>query len=138
MGAFSALPLGRRPIKCRFLVVYRLDPRALAELLPAALEPRLIQGYAIATACYTRLGATPLFRGRDAGSDHLSYRFAVQRPDVGRRDHEAPRRRAHGVEQGGQRARAAGGDFHGIGGRGRSHLDGDGGSDGVRHVCSRS
>lgn len=85
MGAFPALPLGRRPIRCRLLVVYRLDPSLLCGLLPANLRARLVQGYAIGAACYTRLGANPLFRlndrGRDAGSDHLAYRFAVQRAD---------------------------------------------------------
>jgi hypothetical protein len=84
MGAFSALPLGRRPIHCRCLAVYRLDPGLVRELLPRNLQPRLVQGYAIGSACYTRLGATQLFRlneRRMGGSDHLSYRFAVQRDD---------------------------------------------------------
>jgi hypothetical protein len=82
MGAFPALPLGRRPIRCRCLVVYRLSPGAVRELLPPGLQPRTLQGFAIGTACFTRLGPAPLFRlheRRGGGSDHLSYRIAVQR-----------------------------------------------------------
>jgi hypothetical protein len=81
MGAFPALPLGRRPIRCRLLAVYRLDPGQVQELLPAGLAPRLLHGRAIGTACYTRLGGGTFFRGRTGGSDHLAYRFAVQRED---------------------------------------------------------
>jgi len=80
MRAFPALPLGRRPIRCRCLVVYRLDPGVVRALLPPGLQPRTLQGFAIGTACYTRLGPTPLFRlneRREGGSDHLSYRIAV-------------------------------------------------------------
>jgi hypothetical protein len=62
--------------------VYRLDPERAVRLLPAGFRPRLLQGYAIGAACYTRLGSSPLFRLRgDGGSDHLAYRFAVQRTD---------------------------------------------------------
>lgn len=82
MGAFPALPLGRRPVCCRLLVVYRLDERSAREVLPEGLEPRLVQGFAIGAACYTRLGSNRLFRrGRAGGSDHLAYRFAVRRED---------------------------------------------------------
>jgi hypothetical protein len=82
MGAFSSLPLGRRPVRGRLLVVYRLAPTLVAELLPDGLRPRLLQGFAIGAACYTRLGATPLFRlnerKENGGSDHLAYRFAAE------------------------------------------------------------
>jgi len=83
MGAFPALPLGRRPVLSRILVVYRLDPElASRALLPEGLEPRIAHGHAIVAACYTRLGASRLFRRRDAepagGSDHLAYRVAVR------------------------------------------------------------
>lgn len=80
MGAFPAIPLGRRPVRCRLLVVYRFDPALASGFFPANLAPRLIQGHAIGAACYTRLGAARLFPGRE-GSDHLAYRFAVQRAD---------------------------------------------------------
>jgi hypothetical protein len=79
MGAFPALPLGRRPVQSRVLVVYRLDPQVVQTYLPDGLLPRVVSGYAIAAACYTRLGGTALFR--DSGTDHLAYRFAVQRED---------------------------------------------------------
>ncbi|NOT29915.1 MAG: hypothetical protein HOP15_05630, partial [Planctomycetes bacterium] len=81
MAAFPALPLGRRPVRTRLLAVYRFDPALAAELLPANLAPRLVQGHAIAAACYTRLGAARLFPGREGGSDHLAYRIAVRRDD---------------------------------------------------------
>jgi hypothetical protein len=88
MGAFPALPLGRRPVLSRLLVVYRLAPQALAELLPAPLKPRLVQGYAVAAACYTHLGSAlrrneerNSAKRRAGGSDHLGYRFAVERAD---------------------------------------------------------
>lgn len=86
MGAFPALPLRRRPIRCRLLVVYRLDPRGLEELLPDGMQPCLAQGYAIGAACYTRLGTKHLFRrgaARHGGSDHLAYRFSVRQADGG-------------------------------------------------------
>lgn len=85
MGAFSALPLGRRPVHARCLVVYRADPRAVLPILPGSLRPRLFAGHAIAAACYTRLGAPALFRRRRApapgGSEHLAYRIAVELED---------------------------------------------------------
>lgn len=65
-------------------MVYRLDPGAVRALLPRGLEPRTLQGFAVGTACYTRLGPTPLFRlneRREGGSDHLSYRIAVRSED---------------------------------------------------------
>jgi hypothetical protein len=79
MRAFPALSLGRRPVQSRVLVVYRLAPQVVQTYLPDGLLPRLVSGYAIAAACYTRLGGTALFR--DSGTDHLAYRFAVQRED---------------------------------------------------------
>jgi len=81
MGGFPALPLGRRPIRSRVLVLYRLDPGVLAPLLPEAMRPRILRGCAIAAACYTRLGAPRILRGRSADSEHLSYRFAVEREE---------------------------------------------------------
>jgi hypothetical protein len=81
MGAFPALPLGKRPVRGRVLAVYRLDPERLAELLPSGLRPRLLQGHAVACALFTRLGSAPLLGPRFGSSDHLAYRFAVQRAD---------------------------------------------------------
>jgi hypothetical protein len=50
---------------------------------PQGLEPRLPQGFAIAAACYTRPGPSPLPPERAARRRHgsPSYRFAVRRED---------------------------------------------------------
>lgn len=95
MGAFPALPLGRRPIRCRILVVYRLDPLRLKALLPTGMEARVVRGHALAVACYTRLGSKRLFRrggvgsarpptggaAREGGTEHLAYRIAIRQED---------------------------------------------------------
>ena len=81
MGAFPALPLGRRAVRARLLIVYRVDPGVLGRLLPTDLRPRLVHGMAVGAACYTRLGAPSLLPSRAQGSDHLAYRFAVERAD---------------------------------------------------------
>ena len=79
MGAFPSLKIGRRPIRCRVLVLYRLDPNVLQRVLPAGMRPRTVQDYAVGEACYTRLGPSRFLPGRD--SDHLAYRFALERED---------------------------------------------------------
>jgi len=80
MASFGPLPLGRRRIQARVLVLYRLRPERLAALLPAGLAPRLLHGHAVAAACYTRL--EPVLPGtRAQGSEHLAYRFAAARSD---------------------------------------------------------
>ena len=78
MGAIPGLSFARRPIQGRILAVYRLDPKCAAELVPSELRPRLVQGYAVGAACYTRLAASRLFGGKVGGSDHLAYRIAVE------------------------------------------------------------
>lgn len=82
MGAFRALPLGRRRIQCRVLVLYRLRPERLAALLPHGLSPRTHAGFSIGCALYTRLESA-LPNPRAHGSEHLAYRFAVAREDGG-------------------------------------------------------
>jgi len=79
MASFPALPLGRRPVRGRLLVVYRVESRALTALLPEGLEPRLERGCALVSACFTRLAPAGLFRARGASSDHLAYRIPVRR-----------------------------------------------------------
>ena len=80
MASFGPLPLGRRRIQARVLVLYRVRPERLAALLPTGLAPRLLRGCAVAAACYTRL--EPVLPGtRAQGSEHLAYRFAAARPD---------------------------------------------------------
>ena len=80
MGAFRTLPLGRRRIQSRVLVLYRLRPERLAALLPAGFTPRVQADFAIGAALYTRLEPV-LPNPRAQGSEHLAYRFAVQRAD---------------------------------------------------------
>ena len=78
MGAFPSLKIGRRPIRCRVLVLYRIDPSVLQRVLPAGMRPRIVQSYAVGVACYTRLGPSRFLR---SSSDHLAYRFALERED---------------------------------------------------------
>jgi len=84
MGGFPLI--GSRPVRSRVLVLYRVDPSIAAGLLPAGVRPRLHHGQAIGLMCFTRLGS---LRGRflpskDAVSDHLDYRFAVEREGAGK------------------------------------------------------
>ena len=82
MGAFPSLKIGRRPIRSRVLVLYRIDPSVLQRVLPAGTRPRVVQGYAVGEACYTKLGPSRFLRGRlSSPSDHLAYRFALERED---------------------------------------------------------
>jgi hypothetical protein len=86
MGAFPTL--GKRPIQCRVLVLYRVDPLVVARFLPAGNRPLLVQGCAVGEACYTRLGPSRFLRGRiSPTTDHLTYRFGVERQ---RADDSAP------------------------------------------------
>jgi len=80
MAAFRAFPLGRRRIQSRILVLYRLRPARLAGLLPPGLTPRTRGGFAVGAALYTRL-EPGLPSPRAQGSEHLAYRFAVERED---------------------------------------------------------
>jgi hypothetical protein len=84
MGAFPSLKIGRRPIRCRVLVLYRVDPSVLQRMLPAGTRPRTVQGSAVGEACYTRLGPSRFLRGRlSSPSDHLTYRFGLEREGKG-------------------------------------------------------
>ncbi len=73
------LGLGRRPVRSRVLVFHRLTERAARRLLPIGLEPRLIDGTAIATTSYARIGS--LLPGRGSGTHHLAYRIAARSED---------------------------------------------------------
>ncbi len=85
MGVFSPLQLARRPVRSRVLVVYHVEPAALARRLPGDVKPRLVGGRAIAVLCYTRLGTlgSRFLPHRGACSNHLSYRFLVERTRKG-------------------------------------------------------
>ncbi|MBM3977123.1 MAG: hypothetical protein FJ299_09050 [Planctomycetes bacterium] len=70
----------RGPIGCRLLIVYRIDLRALAALLPDELEPAPFKGYGLAALVYThRIRAS----GRwwqappSQGGDFLTLRFTA-------------------------------------------------------------
>lgn len=68
-------------MRCRILVVYRVEPGVASRLLPEGLSPRLVQGRAVGLVCYTRLGTlrSRFLPRQGAALDHLAYRFAVER-----------------------------------------------------------
>ncbi len=78
--------IARRPIRSRVVAIYRIDPEALARRLPEGVLPRLHSGEAVAVLCYTRLGTigSRFLPHRGASSNHLSYRFLVERSRKGR------------------------------------------------------
>lgn len=81
MGTLGPLRIGRRPIGCRILVLYRIEPEVAQGLLPGGLQPVLEGGYAIAGLCYTRLGSNRsrwLPRRLGSPSDHLAVRIAAE------------------------------------------------------------
>jgi len=84
-------------IERRLLVNYRVDPEALAGILPSRFRPKLVDGYAIAGICLIRL-ANVRPRGFPAGvgirSENAAHRIAVEW-DADGRTHEGvyiPRR----------------------------------------------
>jgi len=79
MGGFPLI--GNRPVRSRVLVLYRVDPGVAAGLLPAGMRPRLHHDQAVGLICFTRLGSlrSRFLPTRGAMSDHLDYRFAVER-----------------------------------------------------------
>jgi hypothetical protein len=85
MSTLSSLRLGRRPVRSRVVVLYRMTPHVARELLPEHLRPRLVQGYAVATLAYTRLGSleSRFLPQRRASTHHLAVRIAAERPVTG-------------------------------------------------------
>jgi len=74
MGKLLPLDRDRSPALQRVLVLYRLEARALTDVLPRELEPRLYGGSAVCEILYTHQpGATLL----PPASDRLSFRFPV-------------------------------------------------------------
>ncbi|WP_211266867.1 DUF2071 domain-containing protein [Nonomuraea candida] len=68
-------------VERRLLVNYRLDPEAAARLLPGALRPQLVNGYAVAGICLVRLGdVRPAWAPRAVGlrSENAAHRIAVE------------------------------------------------------------
>ncbi|MEW6073307.1 MAG: hypothetical protein AB1726_12045 [Planctomycetota bacterium] len=80
MGTLPPLRLGRRPVGCRLLLLYRLDPAAAQALLPPSCQPVLERGFAIAGLCYTRLDTAKSrwLPRRGSPSEHLAVRLAVE------------------------------------------------------------
>ncbi|GGS37888.1 hypothetical protein Snoj_28770 [Streptomyces nojiriensis] len=68
-------------IERRLLVNYRVAPEAAARLLPDALRPQLVNGYAVAGICLLRLGSVrPTWAPAAVGvrSENVAHRIAVE------------------------------------------------------------
>ncbi|MEV7617120.1 DUF2071 domain-containing protein [Streptomyces sp. NPDC089799] len=68
-------------IERRLLVNYRVAPDAAARLLPGALRPQLVHGYAVAGICLLRLGRVrPAWAPKAFGlrSENAAHRIAVE------------------------------------------------------------
>nr|AGU09711.1 hypothetical protein [uncultured organism] len=68
-------------IERRLLVNYRVDPDAIADLLPAGLRPQIVDGSAVAGVCLIRLGAfRPMWVAPKIGhrSESAAHRVAVE------------------------------------------------------------
>lgn len=91
------VPAVRGVIERRLLINYRVDPGALAGILPAPFRPQLVSGYAVGGICLIRLGEIRP-RGLPAAvgmsSENAAHRIAVEWKDgdVVRRGVYIPRR----------------------------------------------
>ncbi len=68
-------------IERRLLVNYRLDPAAIATVLPAPFRPQLVNGFAVAGICLIRLGSMrprPLPAWVGVRSENAAHRVAVE------------------------------------------------------------
>ncbi|MER5885487.1 DUF2071 domain-containing protein [Streptomyces sp. NPDC001941] len=68
-------------VERRMLVNYRVDPDAVAPLLPGPLRPQLVRGHAVAGICLLRLGAVrPAWAPAALGlrSENAAHRVAVE------------------------------------------------------------
>ena len=68
-------------IERRLLVNYRVDPEVAARLLPAPLQPQLVNGWAVAGICLIRLGRLrPSWAPGWAGlrTENAAHRIAVE------------------------------------------------------------
>jgi hypothetical protein len=84
------VPVVRGVIDRRILVNYRVDPAALARLLPAPFRPKLVGGFGVAGVCLIRLKhIRPRFLPGWLGisSENAAHRVAVEWDDsTGRRE----------------------------------------------------
>lgn len=74
-------------VERRLLVNYRVDPSAVAGLLPAGMRPQLVDGSAVAGICLIRLGGLrPKGLPRTVGltSENAAHRVAVEWEEAGR------------------------------------------------------
>lgn len=81
------LPRIAGEVERRLLVNYRVDPDAVADLLPPGMQPQLVDGAAVAGICLIRLGGLrPQGLPRAAGltSENAAHRIAVQWDEGGR------------------------------------------------------
>src|SRR5690242_5724317 len=68
-------------IERRLLVNYRVDPDAIAAVLPPPFRPQLVNGYAVAGICLIRLGSMrprPLPAWVGVRSENAAHRVAVE------------------------------------------------------------
>jgi hypothetical protein len=75
------LPVIRGTIERRMLVNFRIDPAALAAVLPSPMVPKLVGGYGLGGICLIRLGGIrPVFLPKAVGvtSENAAHRLAVQ------------------------------------------------------------
>jgi len=75
------VPLVAGEIERRILVNYRVDPAAVARLLPAPFRPQTINGFAVAGICLIRLGSMrprPLPAWVGLRSENAAHRIAVE------------------------------------------------------------
>lgn len=80
------LPAVRGVIDRRILINYRVDPGALADVLPSPFEPKLAGGFGIGGICLIRLKhIRPQFIpfGIGIGSENAAHRIAVEWTDGG-------------------------------------------------------
>src|SRR4051812_19787099 len=80
------IPVLRGVIDRRVLVNFRVDPRALARVLPKPFRPQLVRGYAIAGICLIRLREVrPRCVPRALGitSENAAHRIAVEWDEAG-------------------------------------------------------
>jgi hypothetical protein len=80
------IPVLRGVIDRRLLVNYRVDPDAIAAILPSPFRPKLIRGYAIGGICLIRLKhVRPRFVPTWAGlrSENAAHRIAVEWDEEG-------------------------------------------------------
>ncbi len=83
MGMPVPVPVMAATIQRRLLVNYRVDPDALARVLPEPFRPQLLNGFGVAGICLIRLGglrpaALPGRAGPGLCAENAAHRIAVE------------------------------------------------------------